>query len=115
MNVGPRIDIVHLMMNMKPWFQAYCRQLRPNATLSDADFLGSKLEGKWCTPWLLTTPIYYVFWQVAVEVCKPIDPISNFSLEQYVQYDAVGRQACSSFVTLFPELKPWCHLPSWSK
>jgi hypothetical protein len=108
-NGGPRIDIVHFTMNMKPWFQAYCRQLRPNATLSDADFLGSKLEGKWCKPWLLKTPMYYLFWQVAVEACKPIDPISNFSLEEYVQPDAVGRQACSSFVTFFPELKPWCH------
>jgi len=109
MKGGPGMDIVHFAMNMKPWFQAHCRELRPNATLPDADFLGTKLEGKWCKPWLLKTAIYYVFWQVAVEVCKPADPISILLLEEQVHLDALGRQACSSFVTLFPELKPWCH------
>jgi len=105
---GPKTDIVHFTMFMKPWFQAYCRSLDPHATLPGADFLGTKSEGGWCRPGLLNTPMYYAFWQAAVEACKPEDdPIGIFSLKEYLQFDAV--QACSDFVRTFPALKPWCH------
>jgi hypothetical protein len=124
--IGPTTDIVHFNMYEKPWFQAYCRFLEPNATLPDAAWLGPKSggkssEGKWCLPSLMNNTMYYVFWQVAVEALSGSNLTGDFLLkEDYEHFDTDTAcrgelwhcdkdKVCRSFVQSFPTLEPWCH------
>jgi alpha-N-acetylglucosamine transferase len=104
-------DIVHFTMGLKPWFQAYCQSLGPDAILPDADFLGPKSSGGWCIPSPVPDAMFYVFWQIAVEACYPhkcSELDSNLFPIDATLMSFNAEDACLTLATRFPALKSWC-------